>query len=107
MVLCENGDRFDHVMSNVNTLFKAIKHSSTKHLKIFLLTSNTITWLLQPGNHILHIPSELWNEKSFCALIPVGQPCIHVTTTGLKWNLGKFVTEVRLSEKRVFEICPL
>lgn len=92
MVLCESAGRFDHIMSNVNTLFKASKQNNTKNLRIFLLTSNTITWLLQPGSHTLQIPLELWNEKSICALIPVGQPCTHVTTTGLKWNLSKYFT---------------
>lgn len=94
MVKCENDGRFDHVMSNVNTLFKMSKLSTAKNLKVFLLTSSSITWLLQPGYHTLQIQSELWNEKSYCALIPVGQPCRHVTTTGLKWNLSKYFTRI-------------
>ena len=85
---CDNVGRLDHIMQNLNLLFKCSSHETLNRFNIFLLSDRSLTWLLRPGSHIIHVPQHLWTNESHCALIPVGHPCYHVTTEGLKWNLN-------------------
>lgn len=57
--------------------------------RIFLLGSNSLTWLLPKGQHVIYIPDVLRKNHEWCALLPIGSPC-NVTTTGLKWNLSEY-----------------
>lgn len=96
--------RLDHIMGNINTLYVASHRPNLKDLKICLVSQNDLTWLLKPGRHMIRIPPRLWSEKLHCALLPIGQPCYHVTTTGLKWNLGEYYVSIR-QLKNVHELC--
>lgn len=65
IVLCENSGRMDHIAANINSLFKCHQRSS---VPVFILTSNSISWLLQPGHHQIHIPStlkHLWYAQKY------------------------------------------
>ena len=37
------------------------------------------------GTHQIDVDSKA--QGTHCGLLPIGQPCNHVTTTGLKWNV--------------------
>lgn len=85
-VVAEVNGRFDQIMANIATLFK--RKSIMPDAQIYQVATESITWLLEPGSHVIKVPSCLRQRKDWCALIPVGSPC-QVTTTGLKWNLSE------------------
>lgn len=84
--MADTSGRFDQIIANINTLYKAAVFM--KDAKIYQIASNSITFLLSPGNHRISIPENLREKQEWCALIPMGAPCI-ATSKGLKWNLGK------------------
>lgn len=78
-----NDDRLDHTMANINTLFFSRGIIS---IPIYLILQHSVCFLLPEGKHVIHAPS--CYQGDWCSLIPVGQPCDNVTTTGLKYNLS-------------------
>ncbi|XP_049821494.1 thiamin pyrophosphokinase 1 isoform X2 [Aethina tumida] len=83
-VLADTCGRLDHILGNINTLFKS--DNIIKDTSIFQIASNSLTWILRKGEHIIHIPINLRKNQEWCALLPIGSPC-EVSTKGLKWNL--------------------
>ncbi|CAG2204395.1 THI80 [Mytilus edulis] len=84
IVLGSFGDRLDHMFANINSLYEASKITDAQ---IILISVDTVAFLLQPGHHTISVDPRACGE--WCGLIPVGEPCKSVTTTGLKWNLDK------------------
>ncbi|XP_018561599.1 thiamin pyrophosphokinase 1 [Anoplophora glabripennis] len=82
--LADTSGRFDQIMANINTLYKS--RDILKNVKIYQVASSSLTWLLSKGQHSISIPATLRKNQEWCALIPVGSPCV-VSSTGLKWNL--------------------
>ena len=79
-----HGGRLDQSLAILNTLYKHTKSSETP---LFLIAHDTLTFVLSPGRHKIYVNTGL--EGSFCGLIPLGDPCRSITTTGLAYNLSK------------------
>ncbi|CAN7943374.1 unnamed protein product [Ixodes hexagonus] len=85
LVACGSFDRMDHMMASFNSLF--VSRSFLGSATACLMLDHSLTWLLDSGRHRVQTPRRL--VGSWCGLVPLGQPCGNVTTTGLKWNLNK------------------
>ncbi|KAL6443866.1 hypothetical protein ACFW04_001718 [Cataglyphis niger] len=85
-VLAETSGRFDHIIGNINTLYKSDK--LVGNIQVIQIASNSLTWLLKPGLHNICIPEILVQQKSWCGLIPFGCPVNCISTSGLKWDLN-------------------
>lgn len=90
LVICETSGRLDQIMANINTLFKS-RNILSSDCEIMLLSSNSLSFLLAPGSHIIHIPQNIVASKYWCGLIPFTKTL--VTTKGLKWNLDNSIME--------------
>ena len=84
VVVAQTSGRLDQIMANIHTLHKSKKFTSAD--RIFMMAGNSLSFLLQPGNHCIHIPQRLVQEKDWCALIPFREATV-LKTRGLKWNL--------------------
>lgn len=67
----------------VQALFKNHQKPQDVSRPVFILSANSLSWLLSAGHHQIHIPEKV--KKLWCSLVPL--EATTVTTTGLKWNL--------------------
>ena len=91
----EYSGRLDQIFGLFETLFHARNIQNLP--PVHLISSNSTDWLLQPGIHTINLQAyktdNLKNgptqelKDSHCGLIPLGEPCTKVKTSGLKWNL--------------------
>ena len=84
-------------MGLFETLFQASLMTGLPN--VLLISSYTTDWLLLPGTHTISFDND---DKSshqttspnisrlkHCGIIPLGQPCTRIETTGLRWNLER------------------
>jgi thiamine pyrophosphokinase len=78
------GGQFDHEAGNINVLYR---FSTTR---IILLSDDCLIYLLPRTHcHEIHIQSSV--EGPHCGLIPIGMTSVSTTTTGLQWDLSKYI----------------
>ncbi|XP_074094024.1 thiamine pyrophosphokinase 1 isoform X1 [Cotesia typhae] len=85
-VFVESSGRLDHIMGNLDTLYKSEKIIEDDKT-IILVASNSLTWLLKSGYHTIKIPRVLIEDNSWAGLLPVGSSVKNISSTGLKYNL--------------------
>lgn len=84
--IMEFSGRIDHILSQVNTLYKA--HSFLRGIDVYLMTKNSLAWLLTPGKHTFNVQPEYVREQRWCSYVPFSGKTL-VTTVGLKWDLSE------------------
>lgn len=84
--IMEFSGRIDHILSQINTLFKA--NACMSGIDVYLMSKNSLAWLLERGTHTIVVPKIFVEEQRWCAHVPIGEKTI-VTTKGLKWDLSE------------------
>ena len=74
------GDRFDHELSAINVLYRWQSVD-----RLMLVGDSATAILLGPGKHRIVPNPEL--EGPVCGLLPIGQRCDVVRSSGLVWDL--------------------
>ncbi|XP_053604224.1 thiamin pyrophosphokinase 1 isoform X2 [Plodia interpunctella] len=89
IAVAQNSGRLDHTLGNIQTLFLVKeKNILCPEANVYIMSDDSISWLLYPGDHIISIPEVVRQHKrAWCSLVPVGEACLSVTSSGLKWNL--------------------
>nr|ATU82997.1 secreted hypothetical protein [Pristhesancus plagipennis] len=88
IAVIDNADRLDHTFSNLNTLYRVRQSIFPEtNTTAFILSSVSLTWMLEPGQHSVSIPNYLSKQQVWCGILPFKPVKNHITTTGLKWNL--------------------
>ncbi|XP_047526268.1 thiamin pyrophosphokinase 1 isoform X1 [Pieris napi] len=90
VTLGQNSGRIDQILGNIQTLFLVREmHILPPKTNVYIMSDDTVSWLLSPGDHVIFVPEETRTfKRSWCSLVPVGESCDAVTTSGLKWNLN-------------------
>lgn len=84
ITVLDHSGRIDHILSQINTLHKADRF--LRGIDVFLMTRNSLSWILRPGSHLIRVPERFVQQEYWCSYAPIGSPT-KVTTKGLKYDL--------------------
>ncbi|OBZ72122.1 Thiamin pyrophosphokinase 1 [Grifola frondosa] len=73
--------RLDQTIHTLSLLHKLRKSRE----RIFVVTDDNIAWVLDEGEHYIHINHDMLGPT--CGLLPVGVNSTILSTAGLRWNL--------------------
>lgn len=88
IAICETSGRIDQILANVQTLY--LNHRDPHSCVVYILSSQSLSWLLLPGDNEIHIPDHF--RDYWCSLVPFQHSTI-ATTSGLRWNLNETILE--------------
>ena len=72
MTFCFFSGRLDQIFANIDTLFHAEKLLKKSLEKVLLISSTTLSWILEKGKHKIFTGKKEIKPK--VGLIPVGKP---------------------------------
>jgi thiamine pyrophosphokinase len=98
VVLGGLGGRVDQGISTLHHLYKFQKEEGYPHGKMYLLSSECITFLLKPGTHEIQANLPLVKELGVelgnnVGILPLNGPAV-ITAKGLEWPVKEWKTEL-------------
>ena len=84
------GGRVDQGFSQIHHLYKAIREKELLNGEIYLLSEQSLSFVLEEGTNRIEINREVAAQN--VGIIPVTGPAM-ITTKGLKWDVQEWRTE--------------
>lgn len=82
------GGRVDQGVSQLHQLYMYQTGLEYENGRIFLLSGSSLTFLLKPGQHFIHVRDDGEPDAfaKYVGIIPLQEPS-HITTKGLEWDV--------------------
>jgi len=87
------GGRADQAFSELHHLYLAHQDEQISVGDIYLVTPESIIFLLHKGTNVIHTPVGPKQLGESIGIIPMGKPAI-ITTKGLEWDVKDWQTEI-------------
>lgn len=88
------GGRIDQGLSQLHHLCLFQADQDYRDGRMYLVSSENLTFLLKPGRHIIHVREDMVEEMfgKHVGIIPIKGSSV-ITTKGLQWDVGNWETE--------------